>query len=60
MIIPVDSADDDRLEPYLRVRERDLARRDGVDTDAVGAAMQREMPGQSDQSGLRGFNHIVG
>jgi len=29
MIIPVDSAADDRLEPYLRVRERDLARRDG-------------------------------
>lgn len=29
MIVPVDTIDDARLEPYLRVRERDLARRDG-------------------------------
>jgi tRNA G18 (ribose-2'-O)-methylase SpoU len=29
MILPIGSIEDERLEPYLRIRERDLLRRDG-------------------------------
>ena len=30
MIVPIASADDPRLAPYLAIRERDLVRRDGL------------------------------